>query len=77
MAYNPGEKSYTLYIREKFFYQEFGGRTVLTQTKSPLRPPSFPLPSSKVKWSAPKKSSIGHRLSSSIFNNVDKRDGTS
>ena len=27
-------------------------------------------------WSAPKKSSIGHRLSSSIFITSTKRDGT-
>ena len=50
-----GKKSYTLYIREKFFYQEFGGRTVLTQTKSPLRPPPFPLPRFKGQMVGPQE----------------------
>lgn len=79
MAYIPRGKNLTpLYIREKLFYQRFGGGTILTQTKSPIRPPyPSPPPTSKVKWSAPKESSIGLRLSSSIFNKVDRRDGTS
>ena len=28
-----------LHIRENFFFQEFGGKTVLTQAKSTIRPP--------------------------------------
>ena len=77
MAYNPGGKNLTpLYFREKLFYQRFGGKKILTQTNSHMHPPP-PHPPSKVKWSAPKKSSIGHRLSSPIFKNVDKGDETS
>ena len=40
MGYNPGGKNLTpLYIGENFFFQGFGGRTVLTQAKSPIRLP--------------------------------------